>query len=145
MRKGTTCTCISCISRIFILKRLYLWNHSSYVWAWNLAWIFFHHPTIYTRYKLQVHPFPVWARRAHVSIAFENHWFMPCFGGSLLGTGGLLRLLTLDLWSRRPKLLANQARSILRDMVPFLISYHNYQCWSQYLPRNSVGTHPSMY
>ena len=31
------------------------------------------------------------------SITFENCCFMPHFGGSPLGTGGLLWLLTLDL------------------------------------------------
>ena len=44
--------------------------------------------------------------------AFENRRSMPHFGGSLLRTRGLLRLLTLDLWSRRSKLLINQARSL---------------------------------
>ena len=34
------------------------------------------------------------------------------FYASPLGTGGLMQLLTLDLWSRRPKLLINQARSL---------------------------------
>ena len=41
------------------------------------------------------------------SMSFEKCSFMPNFGGSPLRTGGLLRLLTLDLRSRRPKLLTN--------------------------------------
>ena len=62
----------------------------------------------------------------------------PHFGGSPLRTGALLRLLTLDLWSRRPKLLTNQIWSlglplpwnggklksdknrVLREVPPFL-------------------------
>ena len=43
-------------------------------------------------------PFPVWAVRARAAIVFEKCCFMPCSGGSLLGTGGLLQLLMLDLW-----------------------------------------------
>ena len=39
-------------------------------------------------------PLLVWAGRA---IAFKNRLFMPHFGASLLRTGGLLYLLTLDL------------------------------------------------
>ena len=42
-------------------------------------------------------PLPVWAGRASASIAFENHRFMPHFGGSPFETGGLPELLTLDL------------------------------------------------
>ena len=137
MRKGT----ISRISRIFILKRLYLWNHSSYeLETWQ------EYSFIILLYTLAANceprPFPMWAGRARALIAFENRRFMPRFGGSLLGTGGLLRLLTLILISRRLKLPTNQARSlgllrpwygdslkigkkcVLRDMVPFLISYH---------------------
>ena len=45
---------------------------------------------------------------ASASITFGNRHFMPHFFGSLLRTGGLLRLLTLNLWSRRPKQLINQ-------------------------------------
>ena len=40
------------------------------------------------------HPHPVWAGRAAASISFENRRFIPHFGGSPFGTGGLLQLLT---------------------------------------------------
>jgi hypothetical protein len=42
-------------------------------------------------------PLPVWAGQARKSIAFEKRYFMALFGGSSLGTGGLLRLLPLNL------------------------------------------------
>ena len=48
------------------------------------------------------------ARVDHV----QNHNFMPHFGGSLFSTGGLFWLLTLDLWSRRPKLSINQVGNL---------------------------------
>ena len=35
-------------------------------------------------------PLPVWAGRALASIAFEKRRFMALFGGSPLGTGGVL-------------------------------------------------------
>ena len=85
---------ISRISRILILKRLYLWNHSSYeLQTWHEY-----------SFIVLLHSLPM-TSPAHfrcgqgerASIAFENRCFMPCFGGSLLGTGGLLRLLTLVL------------------------------------------------
>ena len=44
----------------------------------------------YTCCKLRAHPHPVWAGEVSASIVFENCRFMPQFGGSLLGTGGLL-------------------------------------------------------
>ena len=95
----------------------------------------------YTRCKSQPCSLPVWAGWAPASIVFENHRFMPLFGSSLLGTGGLLRVLT-DLWSRRSKLLINQVWSprlslpwnggklkltknyVLRKVPPFLKSGH---------------------
>jgi len=35
-------------------------------------------------------PLQVWVGRARESIVFENHHFMPHFGGSPFDTGGLL-------------------------------------------------------
>ena len=105
LRKGT----ISRYSRIFILKRLYLWNHSSYeLQTWH------EYSSIILLHSLQIADPAHFrcGRSARASIAFENRRFMPHFGGSPLGTGGLLRLLRMDLWSRRSKLLINQARSL---------------------------------
>ena len=75
---------------------------------------------------------------ALASIAFENCHFMPLFGVSLLGTGGLFRVPTLDVWSRRPKLLSESEAQgshclemvistknrALRKVPPFLKSGH---------------------
>ena len=55
--------------------------------------IFFHHPTTLAA-NCWPRPLPVWAGRAAALIAFENRRFMPLFGGSPLGTEGLLRVLT---------------------------------------------------
>jgi len=40
------------------------------------------------------------------------HPFILHFGGLPLKTGDMLQLLTLDLWSRRPKLSTNQVVSL---------------------------------
>ena len=89
----------------FGFKTLISRSHSSYeLQTWyEYSYIILLH---YTRCKSQV-----WVGRAAASIAFENRRFMPLVGSSPLGTGGLLRILTLDLWSRRPKLLINQVWS----------------------------------
>ena len=72
--------------------------------------IFFHHPTTLAINR-GPRPLPVWAGRVPTSITFENCRSMPLFGGSPLRTGGLLKVLTLDPWSRRSKLLTNQVWS----------------------------------
>ena len=51
----------------------------------------------YTRKEFRAPPISGVAGQAHASIAFQNRRFMPHFGGSPLGTGGLLWPLTLDL------------------------------------------------
>ena len=106
----------------------------------TLVW-FSHHPATLA-WSSVPYLLLVWAGQAHKSITFENRRFMPHFGGSPFSRGGLLSLVTLDLWSRRPKLSTNQVGSLgllwpwngdrlkteknrfLRNMVPFLISYH---------------------
>ena len=100
-KKGGT----SRISQILVLKCFYLWNHSSYeLQTWHEYFIII---LTTCAANSRPRPLPVWAWRAPASITFENHHFMPLFGSSPLGTGGLLRLLILDLWSRRSKLLTN--------------------------------------
>ena len=82
MRKGTT----SRISRIFILKCLYLWNHSSYelqTWYEYSYIILLHLLQITSSTHIQF-------GRVSTLIAFKNRHFTPHFGGSPLGTGGLL-------------------------------------------------------
>ena len=68
-----------------IAARLQLWCDDSYI-----------NPATLTRNPVP-HPLLVWAGWVHESMVFKNYSFMPCFGGSLFGSGSLLYLLTLDL------------------------------------------------
>jgi len=61
----------------------------------TLVWWFSHHPATLAR---------VWVGRVHKSIVMSQ------FGGSPFGMGGLLQLLSLDLWSRRPTLSCLQTK-----------------------------------
>ena len=77
------------------------------LWTWTLAWVFFHHPSTLTRNSESRPYHNMWTGRV-----FENCCFMHLFGGSLLRTGGLLLLLSLDLWSKWLKLHLNQVESL---------------------------------
>ena len=89
LRKGVTLH----ISRVFVLKI------NAYIFGTITAMNWHEYSTTLTT-DCEPSPLPAWAGWAHTSITFKNCCFMAA-------TGGLPKLLMLDMWSRRPKLLTN--------------------------------------
>ena len=97
--KGALCTFPEfCFKRLYMHMYMYLWNHSSYeLQTWH------EYSSIILLHSLQIAG-PAHFRCGQAGDCISHVRKTPLFGSSLLGTGSLLRLPTLDLWSR-PKLL----------------------------------------
>ena len=107
----------------------------------NFCVMFSHHPATLARNSMP-HPLLVWVGRAHELIVFEIAVLCLTLVVHCSVQEAYSSFLSLDLWSRRPKLSTNQVGSWgsyglgmvtawktakkNRVLVPFLISYHSY-------------------
>jgi len=83
--------------KVYSNYRLQLWCDDSHNILLYSQWILYH-------------------ANCRVSVRVNHVWKLPfyaSFGSSMFRTGGLLQLLTLDLWSRKPKLSTNQVGRLL--------------------------------
>ena len=95
-----------------VFNQIHTINICDQIWEKGALRAFPKSSSYYTRCKSRALPTSGVGGARPALITFKNHHFMALFGGSPLRAGGLLRLLTLDLWSRRPKLLTNQVWSL---------------------------------
>ena len=76
--------------------------HINNISLFKLGTNILHHANILAT-NSEPRPLPIWAGQASASFMFGKCHFMPLYGSSPLRIGGSLRFLTLNLWSRRPK------------------------------------------
>ena len=81
------------------------------LWAWTLERIFFF-PIILLRLQgiPSPHSIPVWEEQAQTMISFENHCLCLSLAAHYSGREACCSFLALDLWSKRPQLLIQQAK-----------------------------------
>ena len=80
------------------------------LWAWTLEIICF--PIILLRLQGIPSPYslPVWEEQVQTVISFKNHCLCPSLATHHLRRDVCCSFLALDLWSKRPQLLIQQAK-----------------------------------